>query len=313
MKQLASWVLSFAQVVDLESCEDFPLRVAPGWMFCTGVLNWNGLDAIDIESDVWFNLIMKMMRKGVSGGDSILRSEGIFLTCHQGWSLFHNSVGDYDPGEVNCELLSIRRGVPTNTRTGERKYRIADPPSIDQDVKTPIVLDQGSSYLSRCVTKVYKRTERYSSRSEEFWLSVRFDVEEVDFHRRTLAQKAGQDQRYSLYPSHFQFHDALWGVINMKPCPHRDWSCESLPLDLGAKTVTGLTWANGDGQAGEARICIRLVKGDARARWLVVNGIVANSDLGALNRHVLLRCDGCCEECSVKAASAMKGHWLVIL
>ena len=82
---------------------------------------------------------------------------------------------------------------------------------------------------------------------------------------------------------------------------------------MGAVTVSGLTWANGDGPINSARICICLVKGDARAQWLVVNGINANDNEGALNRQVLLRCDGCCEDCAVKAASAMKGNWLVVL
>lgn len=313
IKQLASWILSFAQVVDVESCADLPLRIAPGWMFCTGVLMWNGLDPIDIKSDIWFSLIMKMMRKDETGGSSIVTSEGIFLTCHQGWSLFYSCVGDYDPGEINCELLSIKRGVPTNTRTGERKYRIVDAPSIEEDVMTPRTVDIGDSYLSRCVTKVCKRTEHYSTGSEEFRLSMRFDVEEVVFYRRSPPQKSGQVERYSLYASYSQFHEAFWGVVKTIPCPHRNEDSGRLTLDLDAKTVAGLTWANGSGDARDTRICICLVKGDARARWLVVNGIIPNSDGGALNRQILLRCDGCCEDCSVKAASAMQGPWLVVL
>ena len=126
IKQLSSWILSFAQVINIESCADLPLRIAPGWMFCTGVLGWDGLDSINIESDVWFNLIMRTMRKDISAGDILVESEGLFLTCHQGWSLFYSSVGDYDPGETNCELLSIKRGVPTNARTLERRAEISD-------------------------------------------------------------------------------------------------------------------------------------------------------------------------------------------
>lgn len=88
MKQLASWILSFAQVINIESCADLPLRIAPGWIFCTGLMNWNGLDMIDIDSNIWFNMILKLMRKGSTGGHSIVEFTGIFLTCHQGWSFF---------------------------------------------------------------------------------------------------------------------------------------------------------------------------------------------------------------------------------
>ena len=312
-KQVASWILTFAQVVDIEACAEVPLRMAPSWMFCTGVLNWDGLSPIDIDSDIWFNLVLKMMRKDTTGGESLVDSEGLFLVSYNGWSIFHSSVGDYDPEGIDCELLCLKRGVPTNTRTGERKYRIADAPAIEHNVRVPVLLEKGDAYRPRCVTKICKRSERYVSRSDEFWLSIRFDIEEVDFHARTPIQRAGQDARYSLYASHAQFHKALWGVVKTRPCPHRHENSEDMPLDLDAVTVTGLTWGNGNGLAGETRICICLVKGDARARWLVVNGIMPNSEPGTLNRQVLLRCDGCCEDCAVKAASAMPGKWLVVL
>lgn len=254
-----------------------------------------------------------MMRKDTSGEAAVVESEGLFLTCHQGWSLFYSSVGDYDPGEINCELLSIKPGVPTNTRTGERRYRMADAAFIEEQVRTPRVLDKGNSYLPRCATKVYKRTEHYSSRSDEFWLSMRFDIEEVDFHRRTPIQRTGHDQRYCLYASYSRFHEAFWGIVKTIPCPHRSENGEPLPLDLDTVTVAGLTWASSNGDAGETRICICLVKGDVRAQWLVVNGIMADGGSTDLGRQILLRCDGCCADCSVRAASAMRGKWLVIL
>ena len=313
VKELASWILSFAQVINVGTCADLPLRIAPGWMFCTGVMNWEGLDKIDIPSTAFFNLIMKMMKKDVTNGVSILDSDGVFLTCHQGWSLFYNSVGDNDPGETNCELLSIRRGVPTNTRTGERRYQIADAPPFQQSVRTPARLDHEESYVSRCVTKVVKRTEHYSSRADEFWLSIRFDVEEVDFHHRTPLQRAGRDPKYPLYASYALFQEALWGVVRTKPCAHRFQNSRTISLDLDVVTAAGLTWSSGDGDIQGTRIVISLVKGDARSRWLVVNGLMATSEAGALNRQVLLRCNGCCEECAVRSASAMKGRWLVVL
>ncbi|KAL8658233.1 MAG: hypothetical protein Q9202_007610 [Teloschistes flavicans] len=312
MKQLASWILSFAQVINIESCVDLPLRIAPGWMFCTGLMNWNGLDKIDIESDIWFNMIMKLMKKDTAGGNSIVESTGLFLTCHQGWSLFYGCVGDFDPGQLNCELLSIERGVPTNTRTGERKYRIADAPSVDEDSKTPRLMDR-EPYVPRCATNVHKRVEHYSSRSDEFWLSIKFDIEEVGFQDRTANQRNGLDHRYSLYASYAQFQEALWGVVKTLPCTHRNEDSVPLPLDLDTRTAAGLMWGNGDGDGGRSRILICLVKGDARSRWLVVNNILSNGDGGTLNRQILLRCADCCEDCAVKAAGTMKGQWLVVL
>ena len=315
IQQIASWVLTFAQVVDIESCADLILRIAPGWIYCSGVLGWNGLTPIVIESNAFFNLVLTMMSKDITRGVSHINSEGIFLTSHHGWSLFYNGVGDCDPGQVSCELLSIKRGVPTNTQTGERKYRIADAPTVEQYLMTPAVIDKGKSYLSRFLNKIHKRVEYYSSRIDEFLLSTRFDIE--DFERSEYRYYRHPEKgrtRYSIYASQSSFHEALWGIIKTMPCTHLKEDNKPLPLDLGTVTVTGLTWANGDGEVPEAiRICICLVKEDARARWLVVHGLISNCDNGALRRQVLLRCDGCCEDCAVKAASAMKGNWLVVL
>ena len=87
-----------------------------------------------------------------------------------------------------------------------------------------------------------------------------------------------------------------------------------MPLDLGVKTAAGLTWANGCGDVhDETRICICSVEGDARARWLVVHELMTNDDDGALTSQVLLRCEGCCAECTIKTVSAMQGNWLMIL
>lgn len=128
-------------------------------------------------------LVLDLMRKDVTGGESVVDSEDVFLTSHHGWSWFYSSVGNHDPGRVNCELLSIKRGVPNITRTGERKYQIADAPPMKRHVRTPVVVDKGNSYLSRCMTKIHKRTEHYSSRTDEFWLSIiRFDIEDLGSH-----------------------------------------------------------------------------------------------------------------------------------
>ncbi|KAL8926241.1 MAG: hypothetical protein Q9172_001883 [Xanthocarpia lactea] len=318
LKALASWIISFAQVVDIGSCADLPLRIAPIWMmYCTGVLDWDGLTPIDVEADVWFNLIMKMMRKVATGDSSIVKPGGLFLTCHQGWSLFHSAVGDQDPGEIACDLLCIKQGVPTNTQTLERKHRIVDAMLPDNMGDwTPRVFKRESSYLPRCVTIIRERKEHYSSGIEEFKLSIRFDIEELDYHNRKDTQRitSREPQRYSMYASYLQFHESLWGVVKTMPCPHRGLGDrELLPLDLDAMTVSGLYWANGEGDAAGIRICICLVKGNARARWLVVYGIQPTANTSKIQRRVMLRSKDCCVDCAVKAAGRMKGNWLVVL
>ena len=82
-------------------------------------------------------------------------------------------------------------------------------------------------------------------------------------------------------------------------------------------TVKGFDWTEETGTENH-RICICLVKGDPRARWLVIGGIIHDTDDAenvpeGLARQVMLRCDNCCVNCAVQSASSMDGKWLVIL
>lgn len=282
-------------------------------MDCPGITKfWDGLSPIDIEPHSFFELI-RIMRK-----DSIaeVSNNGLggrpFLACQQGWSLFYSCVGDYDPQDINCELLCIKQGVPTNTRTNERKYRITDAPMLGMRRPKPVILDEKDSYLPRCVTKVVKRTEHYSSRSSGFWFSIRFDVEEQDFHQRSPSQQAGSGQRYSVYGSYGEFQYAMWGVVKTTPCTHQIEDGKRLPLDLDVQTIGGFPSKDDATLSLEekARISLCLVKGDARARWLALCTITNKGDPST---GILFRCNGCCGDCAVKTASSMSGEWYVVL
>ena len=321
VRQAALWVILFAQVVDIESCVDLPLRVAPEPMLYNGISSWDGIDPVDIGASVFFDLANSMMNRPTGEIPGLMEPIGAFLVSHNGWSLFYGSIGDHDPGNINCELLCIKRGVPTNTLTDERRYQIRDAPELDRNRRRPRVVDKGNTYLSRCMTKIHKRVEQYTTRVDEFWLTVRFDVEDLDPHWHAVPGEddnaigpGEQGSRFSIHASYANFHEALWSTVKTVPCGHSDVDNKLLPLDLGTVTSSGLSWGEGDGEVGqESRIVICLVEGDARARWLVINGLIVRRDNGGLRRQVLLRCDRCCKECAVKAASGMAGNWLVIL
>jgi hypothetical protein len=312
-KRMASWILAFAQVVDVKSCAQMPLIWDPEWMFCLGIMSWLGRDPIDMPSNIWFSTIIAMLVRQSSG--AVLAGSGnrLVLLSERGWSLFYTNLGDNDPGTINCASLSIKRGVPTNTRTQERRYQISDAPRIFPPAPpkgpAPVswVIEKSGSYIPRCFTPVTKRTEHYSSRSKEFWLSIRYDIEES----WTEGVK-----KYSLYASHRQFHEALWGVVKTEPCAHPK-NVEREELDLGVVTVKGLHWTKESGTENK-RTCVCLVKGDSRARWLVIAGIITDTETSenvpeGLERQVMLRCDDCCVGCAVQSASSMQGKWLVIL
>ena len=314
LRKLATWILAFGQVIDIKSCSDLPLCIAPGAEDCPDITKrWDGSGFIIIEPYGFFELIRTLRINSRAGMWSDQLGGLPFLACYQGWSLFYSCVGDYDPQDINCDLLCIKHGVPTNTRTNERKYGIVGAPVLGFGGGPSMILDKKDSYFPRCVTKVVKRTEHYSSRSSEFWLSIRFDVEnQLDFHHPSCSQQTRSDQRYSVYASYGIFQAAIWNVFKTPPCTHQIEDVRSLPLDLDVQTIGGLP--NGFGLFGsersEARIYICLVKGDARARWLAICSSQRARDS---SRRFLLRCNGCCEDCAVKTASSMKGEWFVVL
>ena len=178
VKRLASWILTFAQVVEVKACSQLPLIWDTEWMFCPGIMTWDGQKSIDMPSNIWFSRIIHMLVGQTSGKVSVGSGNRLFLISERGWSLYYNNIGDNDPGTVSCESLSIKRGVPTNTRTQERRYQISDAPRIHPlpppkgPAPCPWIIEKSGPYIPRCFTHVTKRTEHYSSRSKDFWLSI---------------------------------------------------------------------------------------------------------------------------------------------
>lgn len=313
---LAALIIIFAHVVNVQTCASIPLiydpEDLPAW---TPICLWDGITPLSINSDDWLSSFLRILAGATTVAQTFHGTEDPFLISSRGWSCFYTVVGDIDPGNVNCELISLQRGIPTNQRTNERKCCISDAPRIYPKGKFwgPGLIDKGNSYVPRCISPVAKRTELYSTRAKGFWLSIRFDVVWLP-----APSRSEPELNFSLYVSYKQLHEALWKTIKTEPCPHPGNDIKPVQLDLGVSTAKGFDWMQENEESLSQRILISLVKGDSRARWLVLAGTVKyEADLiratGQMKRRVLLRCDGCCEDCAVKAASAMEGKWLVII
>ena len=115
IEELASWILAFARIINIESCADLPLRVDRRHVFFNYMRYACRLGSGLEYPNFWFKQITEMMNKYTWEVQSKYGSNDLFLMCHNGWSLFYSSVGDYDPGEIDWELFFIKRGVPTST------------------------------------------------------------------------------------------------------------------------------------------------------------------------------------------------------
>lgn len=173
---LATFILIFAHVPEVKECNELPLVFdIEGFLKRPDIqlLDSRAIVLADAESDIFYYI------SGLMTGSNLTptHDNDCFLVSDFGWSTFLSSCGDSIPAKVRPELLHIRRGVPTNGKTGERKLRIADAPTRIIHLPPVSVLDRQGEYVPRCVIKVNTRTEYYASRSREFLLSIRFELD----------------------------------------------------------------------------------------------------------------------------------------
>ena len=221
------------------------------------------------------------------------------------WTVYLPSFGDHDPASTSPEHLFVRKGVPTNCKSGERNFRVRDIADIyvsGSFLPYRRITDRGMSCIPRCLSRVIERTEYYSSRQNSFDLNIAFKVDEED------------SNIFKLYYSYRNFHNSLWSNVLTPSCPHSKASisqiCVTTKLGPGVAAGTGLDWEHEGKRNDEVpeRVCVLLVRGDPRSRWLTVEA-TRNSDI----RSTMLRTSECCEDCAVEAALSQTGKWAFIL
>ncbi len=269
LRDLAWLVLLFANVNGLESCASVPLPFASLPFYNKKLDSWNGQSSLDIESDIWFGDVVGLLC-GINPGDREQKNyAAVSLICEHGWSAYVGSFGDQDPGDINCELVMLKEGVPTSMRSGERKYQIIDAElPRGARIRPPSVVEKEGIYEPRCVSRVTNHEIFYSTRATEFRQLARYDVGESGANLLP-----NEKPHFSLFASYRLLHNILWHVINSLPCERGSNIANKEILALGVATVRGFYW---DGRRGgcarlQNRIC--LVKGDKHARWLVLTGI----------------------------------------
>jgi hypothetical protein len=200
------------------------------------LLNWDGKVKITITEDDWFNQICKLL-VGIRFRDHPENTHSkTFLLSDYGWSAFFAVVGDFDPSDVDLTLVCVRRGVPLNPKTNERKYRMLDAPPIIYLKPSNAIVDKTGSYVPRCISRVVNTVEHYSSRTQEFWRTCRFDIDESSYYADPQLAK------YSLHCGYRLLHRNLWKVIQTNPCEHEEKELKCASLSIDSVTVKGLDW-----------------------------------------------------------------------
>jgi hypothetical protein len=251
-------------------------------------------------------------------------SNDTFVVSDFGWTMYLPVFGggDCDPSQVNPESVFIREGVPTDKRTGERKFFVRDAtaPSIEivavrsyPNAISAVVDNLVPTYKPRCVSPVLDRQEFYGSRRDGFHVILKF----LGRHIESLSPNQAP-RTFAIQQAYRSLHDNLWRTYCTQRCdcsPAKNETEEpTLPLD--AVTAVGQwAWHTLERPQKKAerylpeRVIIVLVRGDRKARWLAVGTALE----AAKTRQTMLRGLNCCETCAVNAALKRPGRWFVII
>ncbi|KAL9607079.1 MAG: hypothetical protein Q9167_007972 [Letrouitia subvulpina] len=301
---LIGQLLTFAHASNVRELGMLPITQRNSYQYLTGLfhaLKWSDSNAtctFKIRQRYFFDNVCAMIESEAQEQSGYRSSQVQRLVCSDfGWSVIIGNAGDVDPGEVDPFLFCVKKGVPTHTKTGERRKYIVDGPRWSTSSSVKVIDNGGGTFVPRCLMPVSQRVEYYSVRSEAFLLSIRFQIEELP-GSESLVTSCGYGA----------FHEALSSALVTKTCGHPIKDLDVLtPLGPEVATTVGWSWATID-EDKLPRICISLVKGDSRARWLALAHASENPYWGTV-----LRSNDCCIECALQATTAMEGKWILIL
>ncbi|KAF2489580.1 hypothetical protein BU16DRAFT_543979 [Lophium mytilinum] len=325
-------IFFMSTISKIKSCENLPLICETDFMGnsqiydrIVGCKDSIALSSIDSFSYISWRLL------GPDPADPSMALEqnttDIFMVSEFGWTLFLPSFGsnDGDPAQINPENLYLLEGVPTNKKTGERKFRVRDAllSSIEfigsgiggGRVQSAWVIENSVlHYEPRCVSPVLERHEFYGPSNAAFNVMIRFMGEHLE-----PAMPNDNKRTFDVQKSYRGLHDNLWHTYRAPTCEHGSLSHGERPiaarLSVDVATAAGnwswhfLEQSKRNNSNIPERIVVVLVKNNPRSRWLAVSVAVE----AKTSRNTMLRGPGCCEDCAVQAAAKLPGKWFVII
>ena len=138
------------------------------------------------------------------------------LVSDFGWSLHFSTLTLNDPAATPSGLLYVRQGVPTKSKTEERRSLIRDgvkAPQSSYPDSNHHVLDRGLEFRPRCAAP--------SGNMSEYWTLLQQEIELRTYFLCTPApewENAESPLEQSLVPR--KMHDALWEPWFTPACKH---------------------------------------------------------------------------------------------
>ncbi|KIW89581.1 uncharacterized protein Z519_09737 [Cladophialophora bantiana CBS 173.52] len=311
---LTKYVLIFAHVFELDKCGDMPIAFSDDISAFSTVLREirEGTDRLGlVERFEVFGGVASVLESSELQDESRNRYAGrLSLQSDFGWCVHLDTYGDRDPAVVRPELVHIRKGTPTNSRTGERKLRIRDGSGFVGGEKSCVCpVERGLTYTPRTFANYTSRKDYHKSLAYEFQITLA-----IAFQSVPEWQNCGGSKSFKERMRHSEMHENLWNTHLTPKCSHRhrnERKQANIKLGPDAAAVLGFSERHTHDEILPERIIILLTKGDAYVRWLAIWHACA--DAGDTGRKIMLRGDKCCESCALDYVASQQGKWYLIL
>jgi hypothetical protein len=306
LEDLAQLVLVFAHVVELHQCADLPLIMACrrhtqfGDLACFPRKTENVSRFGQFHSLAVFHTVCSYLTHQL---DHRQASDALILCSDFGWSVHLSTFGDQDPADVQPEMVHVRKGTPTNSRTGERKLRIRDGGDFGV-TPFPMVsfVERGQEYTPRTFARLTRSKTYWTTTSDDFRVTLSLSFETSPEYQ----QKGGVDRFKA--DSQFQArHEKLWRTHLTPECAHigRNQQAHGESTRLGRDAIAVLSGELAGREMPEKTV-ILLTKGDRYVRWAAV-------EYARSLRKRMLRRNTCCESCALDHVALFPGDWILIL
>lgn len=325
LRCLASMVLIFSLVPEIENCSSLPLREVEydesGFQHDFQKACKNSEQRLRLKHDTIFCQIRKYLSRQQD-------PTNVFLCCEFGWSVYFDTFGDRDPTQVKLELAHVRKGVPTNRRTMERKMFICD---VDMSLIPSTAFNQTKDDSQPIRGREYVPRSSATASCTDFWSTGAQAFQHAMYYR----VKPNQEWREHGCEPFQQFftcrsmQSILWESFTTAPCDHSSNDLEG-PVKLGMDAAAVLGWTRMSDQSEQIteRFLICLTKGEPGVRWLAARSSIVERRLNAADRceardsqtgfrvrEVMIRTEDCCDSCALEQTAAVPGnhYWILIL
>ncbi|KAI4250070.1 MAG: hypothetical protein L6R40_000242 [Gallowayella cf. fulva] len=323
LRCLASMVLVFSFVTEIEDCSDLPLRevafVQRGFQNDFHEACKVSGQRLRLKHDTIFQQIKSYLSRQEI-------SENVFLYCDFGWSVYFDTFCGRDPTQVKPELVHVRKGVPTNRKTMERKMFICDGHMTPGPMfnTTNAMKDDSQTIRGRD----YVPRSSATASCAEFWSTGAQAFQHAIYYRVNPKQEWRERGRepFQVFSYCCGMQNMLWETFTTAPCDH-SLSDSRGPVKLGMDAAAVLGWSSNQDAIEEVkeRFLICLTKGEPGVRWLAAKSSIflgrrniameSQTHPGLRVREVMLRTEDCCDSCALEQTAAVPGnhYWILIL